>query len=507
MLVRTLAALLSLLLLASACSSPRAALPTSASVPQLPPVPAVDGALRLQLVYPAVGALQPGADSTFLFGSTGTGKANLTINGSPVAVAANGAFLAYVPVRRGYRLEGRAGRQQDTLVYRYRVPAAPAPAVEAFAARGAFVASGRDTLATGSQIADAAPSPGADRRWFFPIGTRLTVDGKLVGADVYRVRLTPATEAWIRGEVLAFEDSAATPPPLAQGRIVESEAFTDVIFAAHHAPFLVDAGPDEVRVTVYGPVGLPPLEPTAWLAAVEARPSPDSTVLVARPTTSVWGFKAFHTDDGSLVVRLRHPPRIDPADPARGVRVLVDPGHPPAGAIGPTGLTEAEANLQIGLRLAEKLRARGADVRMTRTGPDGMVSNTDAAADLWARVDSAVAWDAELLVSVHNNAFADGVNPFTHYGSETYYFHAFSRPLAEALLAEIVPVTGLPDLGAKPRSLALVRPTWMPSTLTESLFMMFPQQEAALRDAAFIDRLAEAHLRGIEAFLRQRARR
>lgn len=141
---------------------------------------------------------------------------------------------------------------------------------------------------------------------------------------------------------------------------------------------------------------------------------------------------------------------------------------------------------------------------MTRTGPEPLVSATSSAAELWARVDLAVAEDADLLVSVHNNAFPDGVNPFDNHGTETYYYHAFSAPLAEALLREIAAVTGLPVLGAKPRSLALVRPTWMPSTLTESLFMMFPQQEAALRTPAFLDRLAAAHLRGIEAFLRAR---
>jgi N-acetylmuramoyl-L-alanine amidase len=45
----------------------------------------------------------------------------------------------------------------------------------------------------------------------------------------------------------------------------------------------------------------------------------------------------------------------------------------------------------------------------------------------------------------------------------------------------------------------------MPSVITESLFMMFPEQENALRDPAFLDRLAAAHVRGIEAFLRERA--
>jgi N-acetylmuramoyl-L-alanine amidase len=70
---------------------------------------------------------------------------------------------------------------------------------------------------------------------------------------------------------------------------------------------------------------------------------------------------------------------------------------------------------------------------------------------------------------------------------------------------EIVGVTRIRDIGARQDNLALARPTWLPSTLTESLFMPIPEQEAALRDPAFLDRLAEAHVRGIEAFLRERA--
>jgi len=36
--------------------------------------------------------------------------------------------------------------------------------------------------------------------------------------------------------------------------------------------------------------------------------------------------------------------------------------------------------------------------------------------------------------------------------------------------------------------------------------MMFPDQEAALRNPEFLDRLAAAHVRGIEDFLRERAK-
>lgn len=490
-----------LALFLGACSTAQPTARAPEPVAALPPVPRVEGPLRIDLVYPTPAATRPPVDSTFLFGNTGTGAARLAINGLDVPVAANGAFLAFVPVRSAYHFAAEAGGQRDTLVFRYRVPAPAAPPVEAFAPRPAVVVAGKDTLASGSEIADAAPQPGADRRWSFPTGTRLQVDGQLRGQDLYRVRLTPNTEAWVGGAFLQFDDSTHALPPQ-PGHVAEGPRFTDVVIGAAHAPFLVEAEPDRAVITVYGPATLPPLEPTGWLDALSGRNAPDSTVLVATPRTPLWGFKAFYDADGRLVVRLRHPPQIDPAEPLRGVRVLVDAGHPPAGATGPTRLTEAEANLAISLRLAEKLRQRGADVLMTRTGPEGMVSSTSVATELWARVDSAVAWHADVLVSVHNNAFPDGVNPFTRHGSETYYFHPLSRRLAETLIAEIAATTGVPNLGAKQRSLALVRPTWMPSTLTESLFMMFPQQEAALRDPAFLDRLADAHLRGIEAFLR-----
>jgi N-acetylmuramoyl-L-alanine amidase len=46
----------------------------------------------------------------------------------------------------------------------------------------------------------------------------------------------------------------------------------------------------------------------------------------------------------------------------------------------------------------------------------------------------------------------------------------------------------------------------MPAALTEAFFFIIPDQEAALRNPEVIDRLARAHLRGLEAFLRARLR-
>jgi len=57
----------------------------------LPPVPAADGPLDVRVVSPSPNQTVP-RDSTFVFGSVGSGRATLTVNGAPVQVAPNGAW-------------------------------------------------------------------------------------------------------------------------------------------------------------------------------------------------------------------------------------------------------------------------------------------------------------------------------------------------------------------------------------------------------------------------------
>ncbi|MBA3258577.1 MAG: N-acetylmuramoyl-L-alanine amidase, partial [Gemmatimonadales bacterium] len=192
---------------------------------------------------------------------------------------------------------------------------------------------------------------------------------------------------------------------------------------------------------------------------------------------------------------VRRPPAIDEGDPLRGRLIAVDPGHPPAGATGPTGLREAEANLGVALELRRLLEAAGAKVLMTRTG--------DTPLDLWPRIALAEAAGAELLISVHNNALPDGINPFTNNGSSVYYNHPRSAPLARAIQEELVRRLGLRDLGFGRGDLALVRGTWMPAVLTEGLFMMLPEQEAALRSERGRRAYAVAVLDGIRRYLKE----
>jgi N-acetylmuramoyl-L-alanine amidase len=485
----------------------------------LPAIPSVEGPLAIRLIAPEAGEVQPRRDSAFLYGSVGSGGASLRINDAPVAVAANGAFLAYLPVPAdgAWRLVAERGGTRADTVYHYRprpsgapspsdsasesgAPAVAATALgEAFAtARPATVVRGADTLATGSDIVYGRPTPSGPYRWFFPRGTRLSLTARRGGQ--YRVDLPGGSQAWVDTGGIRLSADPLPPVAAATGRrTLRAGPTPELRVPAGFAPFLVEADSAGLHLTVYGAGGgeLDVSTDDFVLAGAQRPLAPNVLRVDVALSRWLWGYRAWYDADGSIVVVIRRPPRIDPASPLRGIRIVVDPGHPPAGATGPTGYQEKDANLAIGLRLAERLRAAGALVSLTRSA--------DVAVDLSARPAQAVRENADLLVSVHNNAFGLEANPFRDHGTSTYYFHTLSADLARDLDREIAATTGIPDLGAKWGNLALVRPSWMPSVLTESLFMPIPEQENALRDPGFLDRLADAHLRGIEAFLRRRA--
>lgn len=355
----------------------------------------------------------------------------------------------------------------------------------------------------GEVIGVALPGGGTPYHWSFPNGTRFTVTGARGGQ--YRVRLSDALSVWIDAEQLRLlpPGEPAVGGSVGTVRADPAPEWIDLrLSLSERLPFEVRVEDRVLRVHVYGAesrtnwlhygVEDPLLRRLSW-----EQERSDEYVVRAELAEPVWGWSARWDEAGRLVVRVRRPPRIERARPLAGIRVAVDAGHPPGGATGPTGLTEAEANLAIVKRLVPMLRAAGAEVLEIR--PD------TAAVALGARPVRAAEWDAHVLVSVHNNAFPDGVNPFEHAGTSTFYNRPQSLDLARWMQRELLAEFGLRDLGVARADLALVRPTWMPSVLTETMFLMVPRQEAALRDPGAQERIARAHLRALEAWLRGRA--
>jgi N-acetylmuramoyl-L-alanine amidase len=345
--------------------------------------------------------------------------------------------------------------------------------------------------------------PGATYHWFFPTGTRTLATGRL-GEDL-RVRLSRGQEAWIpAGDAVPLRRGApATRATVGSVTLTPRDDRVSLrIPLSLRVPFRIEEedgrltlrlynAVSDINWTRYGPTD-PYVRDIRWLQAAG-----DEVTLTLDLAEPVWGFRA-RWSGNDLLFEVRRPPRIDPGRPLAGCLIVVDPGHPPLGATGPTGLREAEANLGVALVLRDLLQQGGARVVLTRTA--------DVNLDLLPRVRIADSLNADILVSIHNNALPDGVNPFTNNGSSVFYNHVASLPLARAVDRELVRELGVPDLGVGRGDLALVRPTWMPAILTEGLFMMIPEQEAALAGAPGRTLYARAVRDGIEAFLRSVAR-
>ena len=176
----------------------------AARVSLLPPIPFVDGDLRLEVGYPPEGATLAVRDQNFLFGSTGSGRARLTVNGAPVEVAPNGGFLAFLPVPPDgvYRLAAERDGATVTLDHTVRIPPSPPSLPEGLAiVPGSGYPSGSAAAAPGEPIEIGfRGSPGADAWLVLSGGDRI----RLVEAGA--LDATPDA-----GEALTTPGAAAPP--------------------------------------------------------------------------------------------------------------------------------------------------------------------------------------------------------------------------------------------------------------------------------------------------------
>lgn len=184
-----------------------------------------------------------------------------------------------------------------------------------------------------------------------------------------------------------------------------------------------------------------------------------------------------------------------------GLTIVVDPGHggKDVGAVGPSGAYEKNSTLPVGLNLADLLRQAGAKVVMTRTGdtsPAG-TSYTELK-DLQARVKIANQIQADLYVSIHNDAFS---NPEA--GGVTTYISADNpraeagRKLANDVQQEVIKQVGLQNRKVKTANFYVIKNTAMPAILVELGFISNPVEERLITNPEFQKKAALGIYRGI----------
>ena len=200
--------------------------------------------------------------------------------------------------------------------------------------------------------------------------------------------------------------------------------------------------------------------------------SPD-TVRVVIELNQKSAYEILYTDEG-IELKLK---------PKTGYLIVVDAGHGGSdpGAMGAAGNREKDFTLAVANKLVGFLRQYPEfQVVATRT--------TDVFLNLSERVAIANEREADLFLSIHANSFP---NPKTG-GTETFYYNANSKELAQVVHKHLQRATGFPDRGVKTSGFYVIKNTRMPAVLTETGFLSNPSENRQLTSPAFQEKVAKA---------------
>ncbi len=189
-------------------------------------------------------------------------------------------------------------------------------------------------------------------------------------------------------------------------------------------------------------------------------------------------------------------------------KICLDPGHGGQGHIsdykrGPTGVREADVNLQVALHLRNMLQNVGATVVMTRVD--------DAYVSLAMRSQIANESGADFFISLHHNGID---NPKTNYTSTWYHGDAddsrqsldlaryIQQGVSDALRLPSSPATGLySDKLVTASGFGVLRLTECPAVLCEASFLSNPEEEARLQDDNYLKKEAYGYFLGIARYV------
>ena len=191
-------------------------------------------------------------------------------------------------------------------------------------------------------------------------------------------------------------------------------------------------------------------------------------------------------------------------------KIVLDPGHggttkiggsSPNNAVGQNGLLEKQVTLEVALRAEKILTDRGHTVVLTR--------KTDHNLGLADRARAAKSIAAPVFVSIHFNGFNNSTQ-----GTETICestHSAKSADLCRAMQKRLVAATGYNDRnaghpgGVKSQPLGVLKSSSHHANtaccLVEVSFMDVAAEEARLRTAAYIERVAKAVADGVTDYL------
>ena len=198
------------------------------------------------------------------------------------------------------------------------------------------------------------------------------------------------------------------------------------------------------------------------------------------------------------------------ATPVSGKTVILDAGHgtPDEGAQSSDGVTEAETNLKITLKVQKLLEQNGCNVILTRSD-DNAIYDLDSktlrqkkVSDIKNRVKIGNESSADVFVSIHLNKISES----QYYGWQCFYNTKseksidLAKSIQESLNEAIEKENN--RVAKKLNSVYIMKNVEIPISIVECGFLSNPEEEKQLLEDSYQERLAWGIYNGImEYFL------
>ena len=198
------------------------------------------------------------------------------------------------------------------------------------------------------------------------------------------------------------------------------------------------------------------------------------------------------------------------ATPVSGKTVILDAGHgtPDEGAQSSDGVTEAETNLKITLKVQKLLEQNGCNVILTRSD-DNAIYDLDSktlrqkkVSDIKNRVKIGNESSADIFVSIHLNKISES----QYYGWQCFYNtkNEKSIDLAKSIQESLNEAIEKENnrVAMKLNSVYIMKNVEIPISIVECGFLSNPEEEKQLLEDSYQERLAWGIYNGImEYFL------
>lgn len=193
--------------------------------------------------------------------------------------------------------------------------------------------------------------------------------------------------------------------------------------------------------------------------------------------------------------------------------ILIDPGHGgiDGGAVSKSGTVEKNINLNIGLKLQDKLKANGYEVFLTRDTDKGLYEEKGRIRDkkkqdLAARNKMKEETKCDLFISIHLNMFSQQ----QYKGAQIWY----SRNEESKRIAHIIQDNMRKDLDPnnnrveKPglNQYRVLRGDDIPSLIVECGFLSNAEDESKLKTSEYQDNIAESLTKSINEYYRENSK-